>query len=445
MFFIGTTQSPKPQVFADGILVLSHRPTLRRDAATVHEHIEAFNRHSRFRVWSVNTAYGYPPGLDRLRFSIIILHYSLFGGWFYYLNKRFYEYIDASAASYKIAFFQDEYRYCQKRFGFLDRYKVNCVYTLLQPKYFDDTYRKNTRVPKLISHLPGYVSEPLSEAASRFAKSDQDRAIDIGYRGRKLEYYMGKGAQEKYDIAIGFQRRLAGSKLTLDIECDEGKRLYGDDWYRFMGNCRGILGVEAGVSIFDVKDIVRVQCDELLTANPGMSFQEISERVLYQWEERIPYRTISPRHFEAAAFHACQILFEGNYSGILRPMVHYIPVKKDFSNFDEVIRLFDTRGLRQDLTAQAHRDLIASGRYSYGQFIAGFDAELEKEGLRPGPARTDTRVTSMLEDGMLYRKARAIAFELRLQAYLPAWLRKLAKPAAKPLFEPDTHFDVESH
>ncbi len=187
------------------------------------------------------------------------------------------------------------------------------------------------------------------------------------------------------------------------------------------------------------------QCDELLTANPGMSFQEISERFLYQWEERIPYRTISPRHFEAAAFHASQNLYEGNNTGILRPKVHYIPVKKDFSNFDEVIRLFDTRGLRQDLTAQAHRDLIASGRYSYGQFIAGFDAELEKEGLRPGPARTDTRVTSMLEDGMLYRKARAIAFELRLQAYLPAWLRKLAKPAAKPLFEPDTHFDVESH
>ena len=410
----------------------------------MHEHIAAFERHSKFKVWSVNTVYGYPKGLDRLRFSVIILHYSLFGGWIYYLNDRFYEYIDTSPTSYKIAFFQDEYRYCGRRFAFVDRYKMDCVYTLLQPEYFGDTYRKYTHVPKLISHLPGYVSDRLREAASRFAKSDEDRTIDIGYRGRKLEYYMGKGAQEKSAIAGGFEQRLKGTTLKPDIECEEQKRIYGDEWYQFIGNCRGVLGVEAGVSIFDVEDVVRTQCQKLLSTAPDMSFQELSARILDQWEERIPYRTISPRHFEAAALHACQILFEGNYSGILRPLIHYIPVKKDFSNFDEVMRLFCNRDTRRELTERADRDLIASGRYSYGQFIADFDAELEKEGVRPVPTKTDDRVSSILEAGMSYQKARAILFELRLQSYLPAWLRRLGKRAAKRLFQPDTPFDVES-
>ena len=59
---------------------------------------------------------------------------------------------------------------------------------------------------------------------------------------------------------------------------------------------------------------------------------------LPRWEDNVYYRTISPRHFEAAAFRICQVLFEGRYSGVLEPMVHYIPLKKDFSNIDEVIR-----------------------------------------------------------------------------------------------------------
>jgi len=30
----------------------------------------------------------------------------------------------------------------------------------------------------------------------------------------------------------------------------------------------------------------------------------------------------------------------GDWRGIVQPMVHYIPLKKDFSNFNEVIALF---------------------------------------------------------------------------------------------------------
>jgi len=70
---------------------------------------------------------------------------------------------------------------------------------------------------------------------------------------------------------------------------------------------------------------------------------------------------MSPRVFEAAAVRSCQILFEGRYSGILEPMVHYIPLKKDFSNFEEVLRRYRDESIRRELTENAHRDLIASG------------------------------------------------------------------------------------
>ena len=429
-----------PVLRSNGLLVLYHRPTVRRDAATVRESIEAFARHLKFKVWSINTEWGFPDGLEEVHFQAIVLHYSLFFGRNYMLNSRFCEYLDRCDWNYKVAFFQDEHRYCRKRFGFLNRYRVDCVYTLTSPEYFDATYRKYTCVPKLVHYVPGYVSEDLIEAARVFGRPDKERAIDIGYRGRPLEFYMGRGAQEKQAIATGFLSRAAGLNLRLDIECNERKRLYGNAWYRFAASCRGFLGVEAGVSVFDVDDLVQTEVERLIAVKPGISFQEVYERVLHAWEDRIPYRTISPRHFEAAAFRVCQILFEGNYSSILQPGMHYIALKKDFSNFDEVIRLFRDADVRRELTERAYRDLIASGRYSYQRFIEDFDAQLMAVGLKPGSAGDEDRVKALLQSGALYRKARAAVVGLRFYGdAVPVSVRRLLRPITRRLL-----YDVAS-
>jgi hypothetical protein len=86
---------------------------------------------------------------------------------------------------------------------------------------------------------------------------------------------------------------------------------------------------------------------------------------------------------------ACQILFEGRYSGVMQPGIHYIPLRKDFSNLDEVLRLFRDPRVRRELTENAHRDMIASGNYSYRRFIEGFDRDLIEAGLAPDPSSTE--------------------------------------------------------
>ena len=129
--------------------------------------------------------------------------------------------------------------------------------------------------------------------------------------------------------------------------------------------------------------MVRTEYERLIERIPDLTFQDLWDAVLHQWEGFIPQRCISPRHFEAAAFRVCQILYEGNYSGAMHPLVHYIPLKRDFSNFNDVIQMFRDERLRRELTENAYRDLIASGNYSYERFIGCFDQELMKEGLRP--------------------------------------------------------------
>jgi len=364
-----------------GILLLYHH-YWNKNAPTIMEHVDSFSKYSKFKVWAVNTEKGFPSGLNRFEFDIIVLHYSLFGS-YYLLNHAFLEYIERSKSSYKIVFFQDEHHYCQQRFAFLNKYDIDCVYTLLHPDYFKDVYGKYTSVRKLVHNLTGYVDDALIEKARRFSKPDRTRNIDIGYRGRRLKFYMGKGSQEKFEIGERFLTRARGSGLKLDIESSEGDRLYGNKWYKFLGDQKACLGTEAGVSIFDIEDVVLTEYERLISENPSMTFEEMSERFLKRWEGNIPYRTISPRHFEAAAFRICQILFEGEYQGILKPMIDYIPLKKNFSNFDDVLKLFRDTQFRQQITDNCYRNLIASGKYSYRKFIEGFDRELMAEGFSP--------------------------------------------------------------
>jgi hypothetical protein len=417
-----------------GLLLLYHHP-LAADAATIMENVGAFEQHSQFKIWTVNTELGCPPSLKEIRFEGIILHYSLFSAR-YNLDDAFLSYLEDNRDTYKLAFFQDEHHYCRQRFDFLNHHRVDCVYTLLEPDYFKDVYEKYTGVPKLVYHLTGYVSDRLVETARRKRRSDEERTVDVGYRARPLPFYMGQGAQEKTGIATEFCRRARGLSLRLDIATDEESRIYGAAWYDFIARSRAFLGVEAGVSIFDVEDVVRPEAERLLEADSSITFAQLSEQLLSSWEDRIYYRTISPRHFEAAGFGVCQILFEGRYSGLMQPLVHYIPLKKDFSNFDDCIRMFQDKALRDELTGNAYRDLIASGKYSYRNFIAGFDEVLLAAGLSKDVAAEEAaRITARLRRDRLTLELRARKNALRYHSDFPGRraLALLGKPLLKGL------------
>ena len=379
-----------------GALLLYRRPTSRffRDAATIDEHIAAFARHSRFPVWEWNTELGFPRGLERVRFDAILMHYSLFGhgGDAYPFSPLFGRYLDRSPEAYKVAFFHDEHTFCGRRFEFLNAHRVDCVFTMLEPEHFDAVYGQNTGVSKVVSHLPGYVGESLLEAAERLTIPDAERPTDVGFRARPLVPYMG--IDEKSEIARGFAERAAGTGLTLDIDVSHESLLPGDEWYRFMASCKTMLGVESGTSSFDLRDEIYAEYAALAARQDEVTVEDLRGGALDRWEDRIYYRTIGPRHFEAAGMRVCQVLYEGRYSDLMAPMRHYIPLKKDFSNFDEVLGLIRNPDVRRELTDNAHRDLIASGANSYARLIALVDGTLGEVGLRPGDTKGDAEAAA---------------------------------------------------
>jgi Glycosyl transferases group 1 len=406
----GSAHATRPSAGAahGAVVLLYHRPAVPwfEDATTVTDHIESFARYSRFRVWQVNTDLGFPPGLAKVPVAAVVLHYSLFHSTGYKLDQGFRRFL-ASTDAYKVAFFQDEHHFCRQRFAFLNEYHFDCVFTCLEPSEFGKVYERYTSVPKLVSYLPGYVSETMVEAAERFALPDSERPIDIGYRGRSLAPYMGRGALEKGEIANRFATLAADSGLAIDVTAREGERLYGDDWWRFLGSCKGTLGVEAGVSVFDLNDEAYDEYRRLVLERP-VSIEELEAGPQGRLEGNVYYRTASPRHFEAAAFGVCQILYEGRYSDVMEPGTHYIPLRKDFSNLGEVLEVFRDPEARRRITETARRDLIDSGAWTYERLVRDhFDCALVEEGLEPDlDAPTIESIDRALQAGERARRAR---------------------------------------
>ena len=104
-------------------------------------------------------------------------------------------------------------------------------------------------------------------------------------------------------------------------------------------------------------------------AHPDATFEEVEAACFPGKDGNLDYFAIGPRHIEACATRTCQVLVEGDYSGVLRPHEHYIELKRDYSNLDEVLDIVERDEVREEITEAAYRDVIASGRYTYESFV----------------------------------------------------------------------------
>ena len=159
--------------------------------------------------------------------------------------------------------------------------------------------------------------------------------------------------------------------------------LLGDDWFRFLASCKYTLGCEGGASMLDWDGSIRERTDRYQAEHPDAGFDEVEAACFPGQDGTLDYFAIGPRHIEACATRTCQVLVEGDYQGILRPWEHYIPVKRDFSNLDEVLELIRRDELREEITENAYRDVIASERYTYRSFVREVEAAAPR--APPGP------------------------------------------------------------
>lgn len=365
-----------------GLLLLHQNPPLP-GPPDVMESVRVFQR-SRYPIFQLNTAMGVPDGLRGLRFQGIVLHYSVFYAELAPLTP-FREVLAAHRDAYVAAFVQDEQAFLDARLSFYREISVDALFTCLEPRHARQLYG-NTGA-RLHSVIPGYVSAALLEAATRLVRPDHARSRDVGYRGRRPPPEWGSEAREKWEIAEQFLSHPKAASLRLDISCDERDRIYGQHWWAFLGDSRATLGAESGTTI-----------------PPSIATGGVP----------IPYRTISPRHLEAAALGTCQVLLDGYYSGLMEPDVHYLAVRKDYTNLDDVIDQLRHPDRRAEIARRARADLIDGGALGYDRLIARFDADAA-DAIGAPRAIDRSAIAGRLYGSRIGRRTRRLAVRARIE------------------------------
>ena len=356
------------------ILVLYHKHRDYRIRKTIDEHLYAFRNyvdHVDFHYF--NAACGIPGYLKLAEYDGVILHYTLLANrW----NKEFFRRWREMTKNlpllkgYKVAIPQDEYAETDILCETLKEYGVGTVFTCFSKEDFDKVY-PSTKVPlkHRISVLTGYIDEAaVKEIDELCITENSKRETDIGYRARKLPFWLGGHALKKHLIGDIFSGKALNHQLKLDISNDPKDVFLGMDWYRFLCRCRVVLGCEGGASLMDPTGNIRNTVERYVAEHPDSAFKDVERYCFPGKDNNISLFTVSPRHFECAITRTCQALIEGDYAGVFKPGVHYIEIKKDFSNIDAVLEKVRDKDYCEKIADNAYRDIVLSGKYTYRRF-----------------------------------------------------------------------------
>jgi glycosyltransferase involved in cell wall biosynthesis len=278
----------------------------------------------------------------------------------------------------KVLMKQDEQILTSRVATFVGAKRFDLVLTCLRPEDIRQAYPEqvvgNARFLRMHT---GYVVPRLRTLKP---PGNQTRPIDIFYRGSIQPLWFGRLAYEKRQIGYAVEPRARRLGLKVDISSRWEDRFTGDEWLARLSSAKATLGVESGSSIVDFDGSAERICREAEESDPGSpEDSDRCERILMRLshlEDRLYYRTLSPRHFEAAATRTLQIMYEGDFEGVLLPGRHYVPLRRDLSNFDEVVDVLRDSQASGEIVNRTFAEIVLNTRYSIESFARDLDSHL---------------------------------------------------------------------
>jgi len=344
----------------------------------------SFRRYTSHKIFYFNVAIrGLPRVIADAPWDLIIFHTLFFSRKFDRTRQReVFDKVGALSANRatKILTPQDEFINGDIVCDFARSIGASVICTVQPPSVWPEIYGELAGV-ELRNVLTGYIDPARAAGCAKYFLPSHQRTVDVGYRtiGKPVPWF-GRHGFLKETIAQRFSASLALTNLRYDISTDDKDTLAGESWYEFLGNCKYMLGVEGGTSIYDRDGSIKALVDDYVTNHANANFDMIESECFKGIDGKFKGYAISPRHLEACMTGTCQVLTEGDYSGILKAYEHYIPVSKDFSNIDEVIQIIKSDHLRELIVANAYRDIVQSGCYSFDRYPSAVIGEID-EGL----------------------------------------------------------------
>jgi hypothetical protein len=365
--------------------------------AAIRDNLYSFERHSGARCWYLNLGIRrVPRWLRRVRFDAVIFHNTLLWDRVHApllaRHMRKLRRLDG-VGQRRVALPQDEYLQSRALVRIIGDLGIDHVFSVAPESEWAALYAGIDRGRVGFSRvLTGYLALDTLARIEAIVRTPRDRRITIGYRAARMWPSLGRHGLLKTEIARRVGDAAAARGFTLDIDTGPTATIRGDDWYRFLADCKYTLGVEGGASVHDPNGEFQEASVRYLANHPGATFQEVEAQCFPGADGGIDYVAVSPRHLEACATRTAQVLIEGSYNGILRPWEHYIELRRDFSNLPEVLDLIERDSERARITDAAYRDVVASGAYTYERFVR----EIEEVALADVPVRPVSRRTEIL-------------------------------------------------
>jgi hypothetical protein len=336
--------------------------------STSWNHLYAHGNYSGHDCYYLNLAVNRVPWYIKcIKFDLIIFD-TLF---FVRFKRGYFEGLMRRAAvlkksnAIKVMLPQDEFINTDLLCRFAHEFKIDHIFSVAPEseweKIYDTVDLSKTQIHKV---LTGYLNDSIS------LPGNIARDIDIGYCAADPPYWHGRHGMLKGDIGKAFLNCPDTNDLRMEILTPKGHPFLGDDWLHFLMRCKYTLGVEGGTSILDRDGTIRTCTERYQQEHPEATFEEVEQRCFSGVDGSFKLFALSPRHLEACATRTCQILIEGDYDGVLQPWKHYLPLKKDFSNLDQIVEIVKNDALRTEITECAFQEIVASNNYAYPVFSA---------------------------------------------------------------------------
>jgi hypothetical protein len=358
--------------------------------ATLWDQLYCFRHYSEHNCFYLNLSVRSVPWyfkkikFDLIVFGTVFLANRVVAEWFEPVLEKARSLKSLDAV--KIAFPQDEHSHTNILMDFLEEFKIDTVFSVGPqsewPKLYD---REGFEQVKFFNVLTGYLNDATTGRIQKLAAGRPARDIDIGYRTWLPGAWLGRHGLLRKQIADVFQEKAPERGMRIDISTRSEDTLWGDDWYKFLLRCKYTISVEGGSSVPDRDGQLRGRIEAYQRQHPQAGFAEIERDCFPGLDGTVQYIALSPRHLESCATRTCQVLVEGKYNGILQPGRHYIELKRDFSNVEEVLDQMQREDLRQEITERAYREIVETGNYTYQSFVNVVLAESLKD-YRPEPS-----------------------------------------------------------
>lgn len=140
--------------------------------------------------------------------------------------------------------------------------------------------------------------------------------------------------------------------------------------------------MEGGSTVIDPDGDIWKKGTEYQKKYPDAAFEEFEKNCFPGMDGNLKLIAISPRHLECCATKTCQVLIEGYYNGILKANEHYIPLKSDFSNLDEVFTKMKDEKMGRETAKRAYKDIVLSKNFTYSSYVKFV---IESSGVKSNP------------------------------------------------------------